>query len=72
METFFILMFISVYVISVILSGLYFDKRDFTCKIIYLMAVFMPFWNTYLVIKYFNCDDGSVLDAIRYHFIQDK
>lgn len=72
METFFVLMFISVYVISVILSGLYFDKRDFTCKIIYLMTIFMPFWNTYLVIKHFNCNDGSVLDAIKYHFTWEK
>lgn len=71
METFFILTFIFVYVISVILSGLYFDKRDFTCKIIYLMVVFMPFWNTYLVIRHFNCNDGSVLDAIKEHFTEE-
>lgn len=68
MELFFVCLFIFVYVSSTILSGLYFDKRDFTCKIIYLITVFMPFWNTYLVIKHFNCNDGSVLDAIKDHF----
>lgn len=71
MEIFFVLMFIFVYVISVILAELYFDKRDFTRKIVYLIAVFMPFWNTYLVITHFNCSDGSVLDSIKELFIEE-
>lgn len=62
---FFIVMF---YGLSVIGAGMYFDNECYTFKIIYLIAVFMPFWNTYLAVKYIISDYGSVKEAIKYHF----
>lgn len=66
---FFIVMF---YGLSVIGAGMYFDNECYTFKIIYLIAVFMPFWNTYLAVKYITSDYGSVKEAIQYHFTWGK
>lgn len=62
---FFIIMF---YGLSVIGAGMYFDKECYAFKNIYLIAAFMPFWNTYLAIKYIKSDFDSVKEAIKYHF----
>lgn len=73
METFFVCLFIFVYVWSVILSGFYFVKKNYTAKMIYCIAAFMPIWNTYFAIKYFAFDhDGSLIKAIKFHFTWEE
>lgn len=69
----FLLFFIiGLYVLSVIGAGMYFDKKCYTFKIIYLIAVIMPFWNTYLAYKYITYDFDSLKETIKYHFTWDE
>lgn len=72
METFFICLFIFIYVYSLIFTGFYFVKKKFAAKIIYCIAALMPFWNTYFAIMYFKDDFGSLKEAIKYHFTWGK
>lgn len=66
---FFVIMF---YGLSVIGAGMYFDKECYTFKIIYLIAVFTPFWNTYLAYKYITSDFESLKETIKFHFTWGK
>lgn len=66
---FFIIM---LYVLSCAGAGSYFDKKRYTFKIIYLIAVFTPIWNTYLLIKYISSDFDSIKETIKYHFTWDE
>lgn len=60
------------YLVSVIGAGMYFDKECYTFKIIYLIAVFTPFWNTYLAYKYITSDFESLKETIKFHFTWGK
>lgn len=54
------------------MAGMYFDKEFYRLKIIYLIAVFTPIWNTYFAIKCITSDYGSVKEIIKYHFTWSK
>lgn len=64
--------FFTTYLLSVLGAGIYFDEEHYAFKIIYLIAVFLPVWNTYFAIKYITSDFGSIKEAIKYHFTWDE
>ncbi len=67
-----LLFFIILYFSSLIMAGMYFDKECYRLKIIYLIAVFTPIWNTYFAIKCITSDYGSVKELVKYHFTWGK